>query len=80
MFKGRVKRLNKTNIRRKVGLTRQSRLELVTTKPTSNRISDCIKDSRKTLSEGRRSFEIRHMSKLSNGLTEWRASSTVCIG
>ena len=48
----------------------KSGLELVTTEPTSKRRSDCIKDSRKTSSEGRRSSEIGHMSKLPNGSTE----------
>ena len=55
-------------------------LDLVTIKPTSKRRSDYIKDSRKTSSEGRRSSKIGHMSKLSNGSTEWRTGSIVCIG
>ena len=80
LFEGRVERLNKTNIRRKGMLTRKIMVDLVTTEPTSKRRSDCIKDSRKTSSEGRRSSEIGHMSKLSNGSTKWRESSMVCIG
>ena len=48
MFKGRVERLNNTNIRRKSFLLGKSRLDLVTTEPTSKIRSDCIKDSRKT--------------------------------
>ena len=60
-------------------LLRKSGLDLVTTKPTSKRRLDYIKDSRKTSSEGRRSSEIGHMSKIPNGSTEWREGSTVCI-
>ena len=62
------------------GLLRKSGLYLVTTEPTSKRRSKYIKDSRKTSSKGRRSSQIGHMSKLSNGSTEGRESSIVYIG
>ena len=65
---------------RRSGLLGKSGLESVTTKPTSNRRSNYIKDFRKTSSEGRRSSEIEHMSKISNGSTKWREGSTVYIG
>ena len=64
----------------RLGLLRKSGLDLVTTEPTSKRRSDYINDSRNTSSEGRRSSEIGHMSKLSNGLTKWIEGSIVCIG
>ena len=62
------------------GSLNNSGLDLVTIEPTSKRRSDCIKEFRKTSSEGRRSFEIRHVSKFSNGLIEWRAGSIAYIG
>ena len=64
----------------KSGFLSKSGLDLVTIEPTSNRRSDYIKYSRKTSSEGRRSSKIGHMSKISNGLIEWRSCSIVCIG
>ena len=43
-------------------------------------LNNCIKDSRKTSSKGRRSSNIENMSKVSNGSIEWREGSIVCIG
>ena len=80
LFEGRVQKLNKTNIRRSIHGKIKLGLDSVTIELTSNRRSDCIKDSRKNSSEGRRSSEIGHMSKLSNGSTEWREGSIVFTG
>ena len=63
-----------------LGLLSKSGLDLVINEPTSKIRSYYIEDSRRTSFEGRRSYEIRHISKISNGSTEWRAGSIVYIG
>ena len=66
-----------TNIRKREGLLSKSGLELITTEKEGQTVS---KTPRRLHPKGRKSSEIGHISKLSNGWTEWREGSTICIG